>query len=68
MIKAGDKIRLDRREQKLLSDLAMEPVNPQTTDDLEAWVEHAVQNIWNEETPEDRLMRAILQDFKTAPE
>lgn len=66
MIKLGDKIRLTEAEKNRLSFMADEPVNPGTVREHNAWVDHATNHVWIGETPEDRLMRAILSDAKIA--
>ncbi len=66
MIKLGDKIRLTETEKNRLSFMAGEPTNPGTVQEHDAWIDHATNSVWIDETPEDRLMRAILSDAKIA--
>jgi hypothetical protein len=67
MIRSGQKIRLTADEKQRLSNMVMEPVDPETIDDHNAWIDHAVENVWNGDTPEEKLMRAVLSDQKIVP-
>lgn len=67
MIRLNNQIRLTENEKALLSDMVMEPAAPETVNDHNAWVEHAVENVWNGDTPEEKLMRAILTGQKIEP-
>lgn len=67
MIRSGQKIRLTADEKQRLSNMAMEPVAPETINDHNAWIEHAAENVWNGDTPEEKLMSAVLSDQKIAP-
>jgi hypothetical protein len=67
MIRSGQKIRLTAEEKQRLSNMVMEPVAPETIDDHNAWIDHAVENVWNGDTPEEKLMRAVLSDQKIVP-
>jgi hypothetical protein len=67
MIRSGQKIRLTADEKQRLSNMVMEPVAPETIDDHNAWIDHAVENVWNGDTPEEKLMRAVLSDQKIVP-
>lgn len=67
MIRLGKKVRLTEDEKKRLSSMAMEPAAPETVEDHNAWIEHAAENVWNGDTPEEKLMRAVLSDQKIEP-
>lgn len=66
MIRSGNKIRLTAAEKERLSFYAQEPVNPGTVADHDAWIEHSAQKIWTDDTPEERLIRAILNAERIA--
>ena len=65
MIRLGGKIRLTGTEKETLSVAAMERVNPTTPDEYDAWIVRAI-GIWDDDTPEDKLMRAIIAGLKKA--
>lgn len=64
MIRLNDNIRLTEQERDRLSFYAMEPVNPDTVENHDAWIDYAINEVWDGDTPEERLMRAILSDQK----
>jgi len=64
MIRLGEKIRLSASEKDRLFFMAQEPANPDTVKNHDAWIDHAIQEIWNGDTPEERLVRAIAIDQK----
>ena len=64
MIRLNNKIRLTDQEKDFLSFATQEAANPGTVQEHDAWVDHAIENVWNEDIPEFRLMRAILSDQK----
>ena len=64
MIRLDDKIRLTDNEKDRLSFYALEPANPDTVKDHDAWIDHATNEVWDGDTPEEKLMRAILSDQK----
>ena len=64
MIRLNDTIRLTAKEKDFLSFAAQEAANPGTVREHDAWVDHAIENVWDEDIPEFRLMRAILSDQK----
>jgi len=67
MLRYGTKIRLSLQEREQLSGLAGEVVNPESVADYNAWLRHLADTVWAEDTPEDRLVRAILAG-QTLPE
>lgn len=67
MIRLGKKVRLTEDEKRRLSSMVMEPAAPETVEDHNAWIEHAAENVWNGDTPEEKLMRAVLSDQKIEP-
>lgn len=64
MIRDGNKIRLTREENAFLSGLSLEPVNPQTVEDYNAWMDLNIEAFADESDPEQRLFKAVLQGMK----
>jgi hypothetical protein len=64
MIRSGNKIRLTRAEQAFLSGLSLEPVNPQTVEDYNAWMDASIEHFADESDPEQRLFKAVLQGMR----
>jgi hypothetical protein len=64
MLKLNDNIRLSAYERDFLSFAAQEPVNPSTVTQHDDWIDYAIEKVWNGDTPEFRLMRAVLESHK----
>jgi len=64
MLNLNGQVKLSRQEKDFLSFAAREAVNPGTVQEHDAWVDHAIENVWNDDIPESRLMRAVLSEKK----
>lgn len=64
MIRNGNNIRLTRDEQAFLSGLSLEPVNPQTVDDYNAWMDLNIADFSDPSDPEQRVYKAVLEAMR----
>lgn len=53
------RVRMDAKEKDLIEIYAEQPINPQTIDEFNAWVDLAAKGSPSD-TPEDRLMKAVI--------
>ena len=63
MIRDGARIRLTRAEKDFLQGLLAEPVNPQTVEEYNAWLDVAMGDLCDSD-PEERLFRATLEQMR----
>ena len=63
VIRNGDQIRLTRAERRFLEGLVQEPVNPQTVEEYNAWLDYGMCGL-SESVPEERLLEAVLQSMR----
>ena len=63
MIRNGARIRLTRAEKDFLQGLVAEPINPQTVDEYNAWLDLAMRDL-SDFDPEERLFRATLEQMR----
>ncbi|MGB7990700.1 MAG: hypothetical protein WCF44_14980 [Candidatus Methylophosphatis roskildensis] len=63
MIRNGDQIRLTADEKAFLQRLAQEPVNPQTVEGYNAWIDRGIAD-FSEDDPEERLYKRALGGMK----
>lgn len=59
MIRNGNKIRLTPSEKAFLRGLVREPIDPQTVEDYNAWIDHSIRD-FSDGDPEQRLAKAVL--------
>lgn len=60
-------VRLNELEKRILECLAEQPINPQTVADLNAWID-VVCKPSPDDTPEEKLMRAMAEDIRIVQE
>jgi hypothetical protein len=63
MIRIGQRIRLTRDERAFLEGLVQERVAPESVEDYNAWLEHALRDL-SESDPEERLFKRTLKRMK----
>lgn len=56
-------VRLNELEKRILECLAEQPINPQAAADLNAWID-VVCKPCPDDTPEEKLMRAMAEDIR----
>lgn len=59
----GGKVRLNELEKRILESLADQPINPQTAADLNAWIDEVCRPS-PDDTPEEKLMKAMAEDIR----
>lgn len=65
MIRNGDQMRLTCAERRFLEGLVQEPVNPQTIEEYNAWIDYGMRDL-TESVPEERLLRATLESMRSS--
>jgi hypothetical protein len=63
MIRNGNRIRLSPDEKRFLEGLVQEPVNPQSIQDHNAWIDCGIED-FSEGDPEERLYRRAVEGMK----
>lgn len=60
------RVRMNAKEKELIEDYVGQPINPQTVDEFNAWIDLAVKRKPSD-TPEEKLMRAVIGGMRVDP-
>lgn len=61
------RVRMDANEKELIEDYVGQSINPQTVDEFNAWINLAAKRRPSD-TPEEKLMRAVIGGMRIDPE